>query len=84
MSFTKIFRLLKTSLPAFKSIFKYKETAGGSKPDDKSFFSQYFNKFMTQSNLGVPPMTETMALQILNIEKKIEEVEAKLVLEVIL
>jgi len=57
MNFIKIFRILKTALPVFKSIFKaYKETTG-SKPGDNSFFSQYFNKFMTQSNLGVPPMT---------------------------
>jgi len=81
MNFVKIFRLLKTSLPYLKSIFKaYKHTTGGKSPNDSSFFNQYFSKVMSQNNLGVPPMTETTALQILNIEKPIEELEAKYVL----
>ena len=35
---------------------------------------------MTQSNLGAPPLTESTALQILNIDKDIEEVEPALIL----
>lgn len=29
---------------------------------------------MSQNNLGAPPITESVALQILNIEKTVEEV----------
>ena len=36
---------------------------------------------MTQSNLGAPPISESMALQILNIEQDVEEVEPRLILE---
>ena len=67
MNFLKAFRMLRTSLPFFKSVFRaYKETTGGAKTDD-SMFSKYFSKFMTQSNLGAPPISESMSLQILNI-----------------
>ena len=54
MQFLKAFRLLRTTLPFFKSVHKaYKETTGGAKTDD-SIFSKYFSKVMTQSNLGAP------------------------------
>lgn len=78
--------MLKTSLPVFKSIFRaYKETTGGaSGKTDSSFFGQYFNRVMGQNNLGAPLLTESVALQILNIEKNLEEVEPRLVLEVCL
>jgi hypothetical protein len=69
MNFLKAFRMLRTTLPFFKSVFRaYKETTGGANKDD-SMFSKYFSKVMTQSNLGAPPLTESTALQILNIEK---------------
>jgi hypothetical protein len=81
MNFVRIFQLLKTSLPYLKSVFKaYKHTTGGKSPNDNSFFGQYFSKVMSQNNLGVPPMTESTALQILNIEKKEEELDARYVL----
>jgi hypothetical protein len=72
MNFMKIFQVIKAGLPIFKSVFKaYKETtagAGGAGPkNDGSFFGQYFNKVMGQNNLGAPELTESVALQILNI-----------------
>jgi hypothetical protein len=81
MHFVKILRWIKTGLPIFKSVFKaYKDTTGGTGKTDNSFFSQYFSKVMGQNNLGAPILTESVALQILNIEKNIEEVEPSLVL----
>jgi hypothetical protein len=72
-----MFNFFKT-LPLFSRLFK-----GGAKPaGDNSFFNQYFSKVMTQSNLGVPPMTESIAYQILNIEKKEEPTDPKLILQV--
>lgn len=66
----RIFQMMKASLPIFKSVFKaYKETTGGASKNDSSFFGQYFNKFMGSNNLGAPVLTESVALQILNIEK---------------
>lgn len=64
----RIFQMIKTGLPIFKSVFKaYKETTGGASKNDGSFFGQYFNKVMGQNNLSAPPLTESVALQILNI-----------------
>lgn len=81
MNFIKAFRMLRTTLPFFKSVFQaYKETVGANRSDD-SIFNRYFSKVMTQSNLGAPPITESTALQILNIEKNLEEVEPRLILE---
>lgn len=81
MNFIKAFRLLRTTLPFFKSVFRaYKETVSQGKSDD-SIFNRYFSKVMSQSNLGAPPLTESTALQILNIEKSVEEVEARVILE---
>jgi hypothetical protein len=81
MHFVKILRWIKTGLPIFKSVFKaYKDTTGGAGKTDNSFFSQYFSKVMGQNNLGAPILTESVALQILNIEKNLEEVEPRLVL----
>jgi hypothetical protein len=57
-------------MPFLKSVFTaYKETvgAGAGKSDDNSYFGKYFNKVMTQNNLGAPNIDETTALQILNI-----------------
>lgn len=80
MNFIKAFRMLRTTLPFFKSVIQaYKETVGANRPDD-SFFNRYFSKVMTQNNLGAPPITESTALQILNIEKNLEEVEPRLIL----
>ena len=69
MNFYKAYKVLRTSLPFLKSVYRaYKETVGGNKPaDDGSLFSKYFSKVMTQNNLGAPPIMETTALQILNI-----------------
>ena len=69
MNFIKAFRMFRATLPFMKSIFRaYKETTGGaSAKSDDSMFSKYFSKVMTQSNLGAPPISESMALQILNI-----------------
>lgn len=68
----RVLQMLKTSLPVFKSIFRaYKETTGSSGKTDGSFFGQYFNKVMGQNNLGAPLLTESVALQILNIEKSL-------------
>ena len=65
-----------------KSVFRaYKETTGGSGKSDDSIFNKYFSKVMTQSNLGAPALSESTALQILNIEMDIEEVEPKIILE---
>ena len=73
MNFLKAFRLLRTSMPFFKSVFQaYKETVGAGKTDDASFFGKYFNKVMSQNNLGAPPISESVALQILNISKSLE------------
>jgi len=72
MNFVRIFRIIKTALPYMKSVFKaYKHTTGDKSANDSSFFNQYFSKVMSQNNLGVPPMTESTALQILNIEKAV-------------
>lgn len=82
MNFVKIFRILRASLPFIKSIFKaYKETTGG-KPGDNSFFSQYFSKVMNQNNIGVSQMSITNALEVLNINKPIDQIDARYVLEV--
>lgn len=68
MNFLKMFRIIRTGLPYLKSVFRaYKDTVGGAKPNDESFFNKYFNKVMSQNNLGAPPLTESVALQILNI-----------------
>jgi hypothetical protein len=75
MNFMRIFQMMRAGLPYFKSVFKaYKETTGGASKNDTSFFGQYFNKVMGQNNLGAPLLTESVALQILNIEKNVEEV----------
>jgi len=75
MNLLKIIRIIKTVLPFAKSFFRaYKETVGPSKNADESLFGKYFNKVMSQNNLGAPPITEAVALQILNIEKNLEEV----------
>jgi hypothetical protein len=73
MNFMRILQFIKAGLPIFKSVFNaYKETTGGAK-NDGSFFGQYFTKVMGQNNLGAPILTETVALQILNIDKPLEE-----------
>ena len=82
MNFLKAYRLFRATLPFMKSVFRaYKETTGGSNAKDDSMFSKYFSKVMTQSNLGAPPISESMALQILNIEKNVQEVQPRLILE---
>lgn len=75
MNFIKAFRVLRASLPFFKSVYRaYQETVGANKASDDSIFSKYFSRVMSQNNLGAPPITESTALQILNIEKSVEEV----------
>lgn len=75
MNFMRIFQIIKAGLPIFKSVFKaYKDTTGGGAKTDSSMFGQYFNKVMGQNNLSAPILTETVAMQILNIEKTLEEV----------
>lgn len=69
----RIIQMIKTGLPIFKSVFKaYKETTGGAgAKSDGSYFGQYFTKVMGQNNLSAPLLTESVALQILNIEKSL-------------
>ena len=68
MNFLRAFRMLRTTLPFFKSVFRaYKETTGAGAKNDDSIFSKYFSRVMTSSNLGAPPLSESTALQILNI-----------------
>lgn len=70
------------AFPAMKSFFKaYKDVTAGAKPNNSGsgsagqkqhFFDQFFSSMAAKTNLSAPPLTESTALQILNIEKNIE------------
>jgi hypothetical protein len=77
------------AIPVFKSFFKaYKDvtanaktadgSAGGSKGGQSGqkqhAFDSFMSSMMSKTNLSAPPLSESTALQILNIDKSIEEV----------
>lgn len=77
MSFYRfIFNYLKQySIPVFKSFFKaYKDTTGqaktsgnGSEGKKQHPFDRVMSSMMSKTNLSAPPITESTAMQILNI-----------------
>jgi hypothetical protein len=76
------------AIPVFKSFFKaYKDVTanaktannaggnkGGQSGQKQHAFDSFMSSMMSKTNLSAPPLTESTALQILNIEKNIEEV----------
>jgi hypothetical protein len=84
MSFYKfLFNYAKQyAFPAMKSFFKaYKDVTAGAKANTSSgdtagqkqhIFDRFFSSMVAKTNLSAPPLTESTALQILNIEKNIE------------
>ena len=88
MSFYKfLFNYAKQyTIPVFRSFFKaYKDVTGGAKANSSGgnagqkqhFFDSFFSSMISKTNLSAPPLTDSTALQILKIEKNIEELEAK-------
>ncbi len=84
MSFYKfLFNYAKQhAFPVFKSFFKaYKDvtangaknnnSGGGSSGQKQHFFDTFFSSMVSKTNLSAPPLTESTAMQILNIEKSI-------------
>ncbi len=84
MSFYKfLFNYAKQyAFPAMKSFFKaYKDVTGGAKTTNSNggstgekqhIFDRFFSSMVAKTSLSAPPLTETTALQILNIDKNIE------------
>jgi len=69
------------AVPVFKSFFKaYKDVTGNAKTNNSSgdtsgqkqhLFDRLFSNMVSKTNLSAPPLTETTAMQILNIDKNI-------------
>jgi hypothetical protein len=69
------------AVPVFKSFFKaYKDVTGNAKPNNaggnssgqkQHIFDTLFSSMMSKTNLSAPPLNESTAMQILNIEKSI-------------
>jgi len=70
------------AFPVFKSFFKaYKDVTGGAKPNTtggsstgqkQHIFDQFFSSMVSKTNLSAPPLTDSTAMQILNIDKNVE------------
>lgn len=76
------------AIPVFKSFFKaYKDVTGnanaaggnkgGQSGQKQHAYDSFMSSMMSKTNLSAPPLTETTAMQILNIEKTLEELEGK-------
>jgi hypothetical protein len=76
------------AIPVFKSFFKaYKDVTanaktanndggnkGGQSGQKQHAFDSFMSSMMSKTNLSAPPLSESTAMQILNIDKSIEEV----------